>query len=139
LLVYDLFQLHSQNWLEYADNHIKNINTLLEDFLWQVLFYLWPKQLQKRFWFGFIQAEMENRISEAKAELQKIEMDRKRSVTPYERQLIERYNEWKLPSHNAESDADQDSEELPDQTCEELLQKMLLVYDVSICSSRFYL
>jgi GTP-binding protein EngB required for normal cell division len=139
LLVYDLFQLHSQNWLEYADNHIKNINTLLEDFLWQVLFYLWPNQLQKRFWFGFIQAEMENRISEAKAELQKIEMDRKRSVTPYERRLIERYNEWKLASHDAERDADQDSEELPDQTCEELLQKMLLVYDVSICSSRFYL
>lgn len=139
LLVFPLFQIHSRKWFTYADQHIDKINKLLEEFLWQILFEVWPEELQKRFWFGFIQGEMEKRISEAREELRRLETDRKRFVAPYGRDLIEMYDAWKLEKRNVKGDAEQDSNEIPDQTCEELLQKMLFLYIVSMLPTRFCL
>jgi GTPase SAR1 family protein len=125
LLVYRLFQSYSENWITHATQHISNVHKLCEEYLNQVLQYAWPKRIQYRIWGGFIQSEIESMRQNAKRELDKIKADRMKLITPYETEFLRKWYEWK------ESDlTNQPNADLAEQRYEELLRKMLLLYQV---------
>jgi GTP-binding protein EngB required for normal cell division len=127
LLVFRLFQSYSRNWSTHAEQHILEIHKLCEEFLFQVLHLVWPKQIQSRVWASFIQTEVKKRFVEAEEELKKLKTDRLRFVAPCESDFLEKYYAWK----GVPLATEQGPVELPDQRYEDLLQKMLFLYKVS--------
>jgi GTP-binding protein EngB required for normal cell division len=128
LLVYRLFQTYSKNWPDHATQDVADVYKLCVGFLHQILQVAWPKQLQNRVWVGFIQHEVDWRLKKAQMELNKLKNDRMKHVTPYESDFVKKYYQWK------EADiAKQGSVDLPVQKYEDVLRKMLLLYEVS-CS-----
>jgi GTP-binding protein EngB required for normal cell division len=124
-LVYSLFQSYSANWPKHAADHIKDIHKLCEDFLLQVLQEVFPKQIQTRIWTRFIQSEIDCMLRNAQKELGMLMADRKKLVTPYESEFQNKYYEWKEFDVTKQSPV-----EMSDQRYEDVLRKMILLYQV---------
>ena len=132
LLVFRLFQSYSRHWPHHASEHIKSIHKLCEDFLDHVLAFVWPKQIRNRVWVCFVKSKVDSMLVEAQKELAKLTTDRLKLVTPYESEFLNRYYAWK------ESDPPpQSAAELPGQRYEDVLRKMLLLYQVRTPHTNF--
>ena len=127
--VYRLFQDHSRNWPGHAERHVKEILKICDEFLREVLNddRIWPKQVRNRIWIGFIQKAVNSRLISAEKELDQLKVDRKRFITPFESEFKGKYYEWKGVKQNPYQAS---SVLLHDQKYEELLKKMLLLYEV---------
>jgi hypothetical protein len=130
-LVYRLFQSYSSSWIEYAAQHIHDIHKLCEEFMTELLQYAWLKQIGMRVKYNFIQSEIDTMLKNALHELERLKTDRLRYVTPYESDFLLRFYQWKESQFAGES-----SVQLSDQRYEELLQKMLFLYQVSSTHKR---
>jgi hypothetical protein len=129
LLVHRLFLSYSRNWPNLAAQHVQEIHELCKEFLIQVLQHVWPKQIQNRIWAGFIQSKIDKSFEEAQKELNKLNANRLRYVTPYEIEFEKKHYEWKVATYIAE----RGPADIHERTCEDVLKKMLLLYEVSIC------
>jgi hypothetical protein len=128
LLVHQLFQHHSRNWLNLATQHVQAIRKICEEFLIQVLEYVWPKQFQARIWAAFIQGKMDNVFKEAQQELYNLNANNLKPVILNHSWLQKKYPDWKA--------ATQATKEGPTETlesiCEVIHKTMTLLYEVSI-------
>jgi GTPase SAR1 family protein len=126
LLVYRLFHSYSANWGNLAVKHIEAIHRLCEEFLTQVLDYAWPKRIESRIWAGFVKAKLESMRQDADGEMKNLLDDRMKLITPYETEFR---RQWYGKQDSDATDKDSiDPEELQ---YEDVLRKMLLVYEVS--------
>ncbi|KAK0512689.1 hypothetical protein JMJ35_004706 [Cladonia borealis] len=128
LLVYRLFQSYSRKWPEVANNHIKNIHKICEEFLSEIMFAFWPTSIHNRIWSGFIQDVIGARFKQSLCEANKLKQDRMRTVTPYELQFESDFYEWKQTRQNNGFDA----AELANEIYVEVLVKMLLLYESNL-------
>jgi GTP-binding protein EngB required for normal cell division len=125
LLVFRLFQSYSKHWPSHATHHIKIIHKLCEEFLNQVLLFVWPQQIRSRVWVYFIKSKVDTMLAESLRELERLKTDRMKQVTPYESDFIIEYYRLR------ESDpSPRNASELSDQRYEDVLRKMLLLYKV---------
>ena len=83
LLVYKLFQAHSRRWDILATEHVVRIKSVCEDFLRELLFHCWPKDLQQRVWKAFVEEELEHRFNQAMVTLKGLLADRLKPLQTY--------------------------------------------------------
>jgi hypothetical protein len=126
ILVYRLFHSYSANWGKLAAQHVEAIHRLCEEFLAQVLDYAWPKRIESRVWTGFIKIKMESMRQNADVELKRLLTDRLKLITPYESEFRRLWYE-----RQDFDTADRSPINPEEQQYEDLLKKMLLMYQVS--------
>jgi GTPase SAR1 family protein len=120
-LVYRLFQSYSANWPVLAEEHVKAVQKLCEEFLYEVMAYAWPQRMRTRVWRGFVQKAMDERFQAAIKELDELKKDRFRNVRSYHSSFEKNY-------YNLRSAAGQENAPALNKF-EDTLNKMLLYYD----------
>jgi hypothetical protein len=151
LLVYTLFRNYSQNWPDIATRHIEEVQAICNDFLQEVVDFIWPEDMRPRAWIAFVEERMESRLDEAYKEAGKLFKDRTRAAKPYDPEHTTRVLDWVSRRNQARQTANESggangstgalngasaflSEFAPDA----FLQKMLVYYDVSLILSLLY-
>jgi GTP-binding protein EngB required for normal cell division len=94
LLVYTLFRNYSQNWPEIATRHIEEIQAICNDFLQEVVDFIWPEDMRPRAWVAFVEERMETRLAEAYKEAGKLFKDRTRAAKPYDPEHTTKVLDW---------------------------------------------
>ena len=97
----------------------------------EIVFAFWPKSIHNRIWSGFIQDAIGTRFKHSRWEANKLKQDRMRTVTPYESEFENEYYEYKQERKNDGFDV----ADLINQKHEEVVMKMLLLYQVSIVTA----
>jgi hypothetical protein len=75
-LVYPLFQTYSNNWPVIADKHIEVMQNLCEQFLNEIVQYVWPRDIRTRIWRDVVKPEVDVRLQNAQGVLEELKEDR---------------------------------------------------------------
>jgi hypothetical protein len=122
LLVYRLFQSYSANWPVLADNHVRSVQRLCEEFLHEVMAYAWPSRMRTRVWRAFVQKTMDDRFAKALKELDELKKDRYRNIRAYHSSFEQKYYSLRTTATQGENPS-------PLNKYEDTLNKMLLYYE----------
>ncbi|EAA35708.1 hypothetical protein GE21DRAFT_1922 [Neurospora crassa] len=120
--VYMLFQSHSEPWPRLAQEHKDNVGAVCNDFLREVINYIWPQRMREPLRRHFLDPHMKALMDEADQELKHLLQDLNLEVQPYDPEYQERLVAWK--SKAAETGATYTE-------AEEILEKMLIFYELS--------
>ncbi|EGZ76819.1 hypothetical protein NEUTE2DRAFT_50144 [Neurospora tetrasperma FGSC 2509] len=120
--VYMLFQSHSEPWPRLAQEHKDNVGAVCNDFLREVINYIWPQRMREPLRRHFLDSHMKALMDEANRELKHLLQDLNLEVQPYDPEYQERLVAWK--SKGAETGATYTE-------AEEILEKMLIFYELS--------
>lgn len=120
--VYMLFQSHSEPWPRLAQEHKDNVGAVCNDFLREVINYIWPQRMREPLRRHFLDPRMKALMDEADRELKRLMQDLNLEVQPYDPEYQERLLAWKKQA----ADSEQGYTE-----AEEILEKMLIFYELS--------
>lgn len=120
--VYMLFQSHSEPWPRLAQEHKDNVGVVCNDFLREVINYIWPQRMREPLRRHFLDSYMRALMDEADRELKHLMQDLNLEVQPYDPEYQERLVSWKKQA--AESGTTYSE-------AEEILEKMLIFYELS--------
>ncbi|KAA8632216.1 hypothetical protein SMACR_01469 [Sordaria macrospora] len=120
--VYMLFQSHSEPWPRLAQEHKDNVGAVCNNFLREVINYIWPQRMREPLRRHFMDSHMKALIDEADRELKHLMQDLNLEVQPYDPEYQERLVAWK--NQAAESGTTYTE-------AEEILEKMLIFYELS--------
>ena len=119
---YILFQDYSEAWPALAQEYKDNISVICNEFLAEVLDYSWPTRMQGQLRLHFLEPNMKSLVENADAEMKRIVEDMELEVQPFDPEYEERLRAWRLKA--SENGAVYTE-------AEEVLEKMLIYYDVS--------
>jgi Dynamin family/Dynamin central region len=118
-LVYPLFQDYAENWSQLAQQHKDALGVICNEFLSEVIDHIWPRRMQEPLRRELLDPKMRSLSDEAQNELEHLGNDLHYEIPIYGSYYEERVKEWR-----ANSQLGRPSE------AEELLEKMLIYYDV---------
>jgi len=94
LLVYKLFQMQSENWDTLALRHMVIIHGICEEFLREVLDFIWPGTIQERIWTALVEDRLEKRQQGANMEVERLCKDRCRYAKSYDVEYTNLMRNW---------------------------------------------
>lgn len=119
---YILFQDYSENWPALAQEYKDNISAICNEFLAEVLDYSWPTRMRDQLRMHFLEPNMKELVEKADAEMKGLVQDMELEVQPFDPEYEERLRAWRAKSSENEATYTE---------AEEVLEKMLIYYDVS--------
>ncbi|KAK3395376.1 P-loop containing nucleoside triphosphate hydrolase protein [Sordaria brevicollis] len=120
--VYMLFQSHSEPWPRLAQEHKDNVGAVCNDFLHEVIKYIWPQRMREPLRRHFLDSHMKALMNEADQELKHLMQDLNLEVQPYDPEYQERLVAWKQQAAETGTTYTE---------AEEILEKMLIFYELS--------
>ncbi|KAJ2893502.1 hypothetical protein MKZ38_008523 [Zalerion maritima] len=120
--VYMLFQSYSENWPVLAQEHKDNLGVVCNEFLSEVIDYVWPSRMREPLRAQFLDPQMKGLMEKARDELERLVGDMHLEVQPYDPEYEETLRNWR-------------KERMKDggtyTEAEEVLEKMLIYYELS--------
>ncbi|KAK3948389.1 P-loop containing nucleoside triphosphate hydrolase protein [Pseudoneurospora amorphoporcata] len=120
--VYMLFQSHSEPWPRLAKEHKDNVGAVCNDFLREVINYIWPQRMREPLRLHFLDTQMKALMNQADQELKHLMQDLHLEVQPYDPEYQERLVAWKSKAAEIGTSYTE---------AEEILEKMLIFYELS--------
>ena len=120
-LVYHLFHDFSENWSTLAQEHKDNVGVICNEFLAEVIDYVWPHYMREKLRAEFLAPQITQLLGDAQGEVDKLSEDQMYEVQSYDPEYEQRLDEWRKASTEGRQFS----------RAEELLEKMLIHYDVS--------
>ena len=126
-LVYKLFQSYSESWSRIAQGHKDNLGIICNEFLGEVIDYIWPPQMHNTLCTQFLNSQMKNITKGAQEQVDLLRIDLDFEVRSYDPEYEDRLKRWRAgnPAEGAPTEA------------EEELAKMLIYYEVCCSTSRY--
>jgi hypothetical protein len=132
LIVYKLFQKQSENWDTLALRHMFIIHGICEEFLREVLDFIWPGPIQERIWTALVEDGLESRQQGANMEVEKLCKDRCRYAKSYDVEYTNLMKAWERKFAEAGSNPETGvNHQLT--TAESYLSRLLAYYEVCLC------
>jgi GTPase SAR1 family protein len=129
LVVYKLFQKQSENWDTLALRHMVIIHGICEEFLREVLDFIWPGTIQERIWTALVEDRLESRQQGANREVEKLCKDRCRYAKSYDVEYTNLMKNWERKFAEAGSNPETGAiHQLS--TAETYLARLLAYYEV---------
>jgi hypothetical protein len=119
-LVYTLFQGYSENWSGLAQEHKDNLGIICNEFLGEVIDYIWPHRMRETLRTEFLDPQMNGILEKAQKEVDVLRQDRHFEIQPYDPEYEDRLKKWRAEAPN----------DSPYTEAEEVLEKMLIYYEV---------
>jgi hypothetical protein len=116
-----LFHDFSENWSRLAQEHKDNLGVICNEFLAEVIDYVWPHYMSEKLRAQFLAPQITQLLDDAQGEVDKLAADQVYEVQSYDPEYEQRLNDWRT---EATTQGRQFSR------AEELLEKMLIHYDV---------
>ncbi len=130
LLVYKLFQKQSENWDTLALRHMVIIHGICEEFLREVLDFIWPGTIQERIWTALVEDRLETRQQGANMEVERLCKDRCRYAKSYDQEYTNIMRNWERKF--AEAGSNPETGVIHQLTpAETYLARLLAYYEVS--------
>lgn len=130
LLVYKMFQKQSENWDTLALRHMVIIHGICEEFLREVLDFIWPGTIQERIWTALVEDRLELRQQGANMEVERLCKDRCRYAKSYDQEYTNIMRAWERKF--AEAGSNPESGVTHQLTpAETYLARLLAYYEVS--------
>ncbi|KAG6134115.1 hypothetical protein E4U12_002426 [Claviceps purpurea] len=119
---YILFQDYSRNWPVLAQEYKDNLGVICNEFLAEVIDYVWPTRMRNPLRSHFLEVKMRDLNEEANKELSRLTDDMELEIQPYDPEYEDRLRKWRAEStENGGSYTE----------AEEVLEKMLIYYDLT--------
>jgi hypothetical protein len=125
-LVYHLFHDFSENWSRLAQEHKDNVGVICNEFLAEVIDYVWPDYMREKLRTEFLAPQINELLGDAQGEVDKLAADQMYEVQSYDPEYEQRLKDWRTQTS---------TEGKQFSRAEELLEKMLIHYDVSKLTS----
>jgi len=119
-LVYTLFQSHSKNWSQFAEEHKDNLGAICNAFLGEVIDEVWPHRMREPLRTEFLEPKVKEMLEKARKEAELLKQDLEFEIQPYDPEYEGRVKAW----------SEQAPKEKPYTDAEVLLEKMLIYYEV---------
>jgi hypothetical protein len=119
---YILFQDYSRNWPTLAQEYKDNLGVICNEFLADVIDYVWPTRMRDPLRFHFLELKMKELMDSADKELGRLTDDMELEVQPFDPEYEDRLRKWRA---DATANGGTYSE------AEEVLEKMLIYYDLT--------
>ncbi|KAF5006183.1 hypothetical protein FDECE_7424 [Fusarium decemcellulare] len=119
---YILFQDYSRNWPVLAQEYKDNVSVICNEFLADVIDYVWPMRMRDPLRMHFLEVKMKELIEGADIELGRLTDDMELEVQPFDPEYEERLRKWR-------ADATENGGTYSE--AEEVLEKMLIYYDLT--------
>ena len=119
---YILFQDYSRNWPLLAQEYKDNLGVICNEFLADVIDYVWPQRMRDPLRFHFLEIKMKECMENSHKELGRLTDDMELEVQPFDPEYEDRLRKWRA---NATENGGTYSE------AEEVLEKMLIYYDLT--------
>jgi GTPase SAR1 family protein len=120
--VYMLFQSYSEYWPKLAQEHKDNLGVVCNEFLSEVIDFVWPQRMRDPLRAYFLDIQMKKLLSDAQEELEHLTQDMHLEIQPYDPEYEERLRAWHV---EATKDGGVYTES------QEVLEKMLIYYELS--------
>ncbi|KZZ94297.1 Dynamin, GTPase domain protein [Moelleriella libera RCEF 2490] len=119
---YILFQDYSRKWPVLAQEYKDNLGVICNEFLAEVIDYVWPTRMRDPLRYHFLEVKMKDLMEEADAELNRLTDDMELEVQPYDPEYEDRLRKWRAESTENGGTYTE---------AEEVLEKMLIYYDLT--------
>ncbi|KAG6040895.1 hypothetical protein E4U41_006743 [Claviceps citrina] len=119
---YILFQDYSRNWPVLAQEYKDNLGVICNEFLAEVIDYVWPTRMRDPLRSHFLEVKMRDLNDEAEKELTRLTDDMELEVQPYDPEYEDRLRKWRAESTENGGTYTE---------AEEVLEKMLIYYDLT--------
>jgi GTP-binding protein EngB required for normal cell division len=120
-LVYILFQLYSENWYKLSREHTRKLGKICNEFLAEVINTVWLPRMHDALRAEYLHTQMNSMMEKATKEIELLHQDRHFEVQPYDSEYERRIKKWR----------EETLIKGPYTVPEELLEKMLIYYEVS--------
>lgn len=119
---YILFQDYSQNWPTLAQEYKDNLGVICNEFLAEVIDYIWPMRMRDPLRAHFLEPQMKDLMEEAEKELKRLVDDMELEIQPFDPEYEDRLKAWRVKAvENGGTYTE----------AEEVLEKMLIYYDLT--------
>ncbi|KAH7312577.1 P-loop containing nucleoside triphosphate hydrolase protein [Stachybotrys elegans] len=119
---YILFQDFSRNWPTLAREYKDNLGVICNEFLADVIDYVWPLRMRDPLRFHFLELKMRELMENADKELGKLTDDLELEIQPFDVEYEERLRRWR-------AEATENGGTYTE--AEECLEKALIYYDLT--------
>ena len=119
---YILFQDYSRNWPVLAQEYKDNLGVICNEFLAEVIDYVWPLRMRDPLRYHFLDVKMRELMENAEKELSRLTDDMELEIQPYDPEYEERLIRWR-------AEATENGGTYTE--AEEVLEKMLIYYDLT--------
>ncbi|KAF7558749.1 hypothetical protein G7046_g5400 [Stylonectria norvegica] len=119
---YILFQDYSRNWPMLAQEYKDNLSVICNEFLADVIDYVWPMRMRDPLRYHFLEVQMKDLMESADKELQRLTDDMELEVQPFDPEYEDRLRKWRADSTENGGTYTE---------AEEVLEKMLIYYDLT--------
>jgi GTPase SAR1 family protein len=119
---YILFQDYSRNWPTMAQEYKQNLSVICNEFLADVITYVWPLRMRDPLRFHFLSVKMKELTEKADQELGRLTDDMELEIQPFDPEYEERLRKWR-------AEATENGGTYTE--AEEVLEKMLIYYDLT--------
>ncbi|KAL5091678.1 hypothetical protein Trisim1_002893 [Trichoderma cf. simile WF8] len=120
LIVYKLFDGYSAKWDDIARTYIDRMQGITNEFLQEVVNYVWPQRMREWLWSTLLSRKIEMCFIQAKEELEKLLMDCRRCSPIYGPEYLKRLKEERKRYGSSEVSPTKG-----------ILQKMLVYYQLT--------
>jgi GTPase SAR1 family protein len=117
-----LFQDYSANWPTLAQEYKDNLGVLCNEFLADVIDYVWPMRMRDPLRAQFLEPLMKKMMASAEEELGKLQDDMELEIQPFDPEYENRLRQWR-------ADATENGGTYTE--AEEVLEKMLIYYELT--------
>jgi hypothetical protein len=117
-----LFQDYSANWPTLAQEYKDNLGVLCNEFLADVIDYVWPVRMRDPLRAQFLEPLMKKMMATADEELGKLQDDMELEIQPFDPEYENRLRQWR-------ADATENGGTYTE--AEEVLEKMLIYYELT--------
>jgi GTPase SAR1 family protein len=119
---YILFQDYSENWPTLARRYKSNIRVICNEFLADLIDFSWPVRMRDPLRAHFLERQLKVLMDNAENELSRLTDDMELEIQPFDPEYEERVKRWRVEAvENGGTYTE----------AEEVLEKMLIYYDVS--------
>lgn len=119
---YILFQDYSRNWPTLATEYRENLGVICNEFLADVIDYVWPMRMRDPLRFHFLELQMKECMEKANAELSRLTDDMELEIQPFDPEYEDRLRQWRAAATENGGTYTE---------AEEVLEKMLIYYDLT--------
>lgn len=119
---YILFQDYSRNWPVLAQEYKENLGVICNEFLGDVIEYVWPMRMRDPLRFHFLEIKMKECMENASKELHRLSDDMELEVQPFDPEYEDRLRAWRAAATENGGTYTE---------AEEVLEKMLIYYDLT--------
>lgn len=119
---YILFQDYSRNWPVLAQEYKDNLSVICNEFLADVIDYVWPTRMRDPMRFHFLEIKMREVMEKSDTELGRLTDDMELEIQPFDPEYEDRLRKWRADSTENGGTYTE---------AEEVLEKMLIYYDLT--------